>query len=173
MPKTDNVLTRVREICLSLPDTCETPTWGKPHFRVADKIFAGCGEENGILSIGFKLHMEHAADIVHEPGFSRAPYVGHKGWVSLDASQGVRDWDALRDWIIESYELIAPKRTLAKLAAMPRVERSKPAGTAAARPKRPTAATRKAAKSGSRRKAAPRKRGTASTTRKKAIARKA
>jgi predicted DNA-binding protein (MmcQ/YjbR family) len=118
MPKADNVLERVREICLSLPDTKETPTWGKPHFRVGDKIFAGCGEENGILSIGFKLHMEHAVDIVvHDRRFSRAPYVGHKGWVSLDASNGVRDWDEVRELIIESYELIAPKRTLAKLAA--------------------------------------------------------
>ncbi len=31
----------MRKICLSLPDTKETLTWGEPHFRVGDKIFAG------------------------------------------------------------------------------------------------------------------------------------
>ena len=36
-------LARVREICLALPDTKETLTWGSPYFRVGDKIFAGYG----------------------------------------------------------------------------------------------------------------------------------
>lgn len=60
MARTDAVLTRIREICLSLPDTKETITWGKPHFRVGEKIFAGCGEEDGRQVIGFKLQMAHA-----------------------------------------------------------------------------------------------------------------
>lgn len=115
MAKENLVLARVRAICLSLPDTKETPTWGQPHFRVGDKIFAGCGEEKGRLSIGFKLEMKHARAIVKDPRFSPAPYVGHKGWVSMDGKK-VTDWDALRDLILESYELIAPKKSLAKLA---------------------------------------------------------
>jgi predicted DNA-binding protein (MmcQ/YjbR family) len=106
----------MRQICLSLPDTKETPTWGSPHFRVGEKIFAGCGEEKGKGSIGFKLEMSHAADIVARPGFTRAPYVGHKGWVSLDIDS-VSDWDEVRDLVLESYRLIAPKRSLAKLSA--------------------------------------------------------
>ena len=40
--KSETVLNRMREICLALPDTKETMTWGKPHFRVIEKIFAGC-----------------------------------------------------------------------------------------------------------------------------------
>ncbi|HYU42077.1 MAG TPA: hypothetical protein VEQ84_07995 [Vicinamibacteria bacterium] len=67
------VLDNTREICLALPDTKETLTWGQPHFRV-----------------------------------SRAPYVGHKGWVSMDA-RGVDDWDEVRPLVLESYRLIAPK----------------------------------------------------------------
>ena len=115
MRKTSPVLARMREICLSLPDTKETPTWGQPHFRVGDKIFAGCGEGEGKIVIGFKLEMAHARAIVRDPRFTPAPYVGHKGWVSLDGN-AVDDWDEVRDLILESYELIAPKRSLAKLA---------------------------------------------------------
>jgi predicted DNA-binding protein (MmcQ/YjbR family) len=115
MAKADTVLKNVRSICLSLPDTKETMTWGKPHFRVGDKIFAGYGEEHGRKVIGFKLEKEHADDVIKDPRFWRAPYVGHKGWVSMDAA-GVKDWDEVRSWMLESYRRIAPKKALAKLA---------------------------------------------------------
>ena len=110
------VQAHMKRICLSLPDTEETMTWGKPHYRVNNKIFAGCGEENGKSSLGFKLEMDHArAIVVSDARFSPAPYVGHKGWVSMDAS-GIQDWNEVRDLVLESYRLIAPKRSLAKLS---------------------------------------------------------
>jgi predicted DNA-binding protein (MmcQ/YjbR family) len=112
----DPVLKKMKGICLSLPDTKLTMTWDKPHFRVGDKIFAGCGEEEGRYVLGFKLEMEHAGDILRDRRFTRAPYVGHKGWVSMDAT-GIKDWEEVRTLVLESYRLIAPKRTLAKLEA--------------------------------------------------------
>ncbi len=118
MPKTSAVLARMREICLALPDTKETLTWGTPHFRVGEKIFSGCGEEDGRAVISFKLEMGHAKAIVHDPRFRPAPYVGHKGWVSMDVSP-TADWDLVRELVQESYRLIAPKRSLAKLPAEP------------------------------------------------------
>jgi predicted DNA-binding protein (MmcQ/YjbR family) len=113
--KADTVLAKMREICLSLPDTKETLTWGEPHFRVGEKIFAGCGMEKGRLTIGFKLEMDHADARVQDPRFHRAPFVGHKGWVSMDAA-GIRSWKEVRALVLESYRLIAPKKTLARLA---------------------------------------------------------
>jgi predicted DNA-binding protein (MmcQ/YjbR family) len=114
MAKSASVLAKMREICLSLPETKETLTWGQPHFRVGDKIFAGCGEEKGRTVVGFKLDMDHADAIIQDPRFWRAPYVGHKGWVSMDAG-AVEDWEEVRPLVLESYRLIAPKRTLARL----------------------------------------------------------
>jgi predicted DNA-binding protein (MmcQ/YjbR family) len=112
--KAGTVLTRMREICLALPDTKETLTWDKPHFRVTDKIFAGFDDEDGVPTIGFKLEMEHAAAILEDPRFSRAPYVGHKGWVSMDASS-VTHWAEVRALVHECYRLIAPKKSLKKM----------------------------------------------------------
>ena len=110
-----STLDRISDICLSLPDTELTMTWGEPHFRVKNKIFAGYGKEKGRETIGFKLEMEHADILVNnDPRFTRAPYVGHKGWVSMDA-KAIRDWDEVRSLVLESYRLIAPKKTLAKL----------------------------------------------------------
>lgn len=115
MPKPDKVLKKMREICLALPDTKETLTWGQPHFRVGEKIFAGCGDANGKRDLDFKLEMEHAMEIVQtDSRFERAPYVGHKGWVSMDADH-IDDWDEVRALMFESYRLIAPKKSLAKL----------------------------------------------------------
>jgi len=121
----DAALSKMRRICLALPDTKETPTWGQPHFRVGEKIFAGCGLEKGAVSIGFKLEMDHADAVVRRPGFSRAPYVGHKGWVSVDV-EVMRDWAELESLIHESYRLIAPKRTLAKWESSPAPSRKTP-----------------------------------------------
>jgi len=105
---------KVRAICLSFPDTKETPTWGQPHFRVGEKIFAGFGEEDGRATLGFKLEMDHARAILRDKRFTPAPYVGHKGWVSMDLT-GAVDWNQVRELVEESYELIAPKKSLAKL----------------------------------------------------------
>jgi predicted DNA-binding protein (MmcQ/YjbR family) len=140
------------EICLALPDTKLTMTWGKPHYRVADKIFAGCGEEDGWLGLGFKLEMPHAKRLVaSDARFRPAKYVGHKGWVTMNAD-GVEDWDEVRDLVHESYRLIAPKKSLAKLGApVP----AKPPAAKRALAKRP--ATKRAAVKPSGRKAAPRK----------------
>jgi predicted DNA-binding protein (MmcQ/YjbR family) len=116
MAKRNDPLTRIRSICLSLPDTHETPTWGSPHFRVGEKIFAGYGQEHGRASLSFKLESAHAAELVRGRRFRPAPYVGHKGWVSVDAD-AVTDRDAIAALILESYRLIAPRKSLAKLEA--------------------------------------------------------
>lgn len=112
MPNADTVLARLREICLALPNTKETATWGQPHFRVGDKIFAGFGEEGGQHAIGFKLTPEHAAAMVKDARFWPAKYGGHRGWVSMDAF-AVTNWEELQALIHESYRLIAPKRVVA------------------------------------------------------------
>lgn len=113
----DLLLERMREICLALPDTKETLTWGYPHFRVNDKIFTGYVQEHGKASISFKLEMDHADRRVQDPRFARAQYIGHKGWVAMDP-RAITDWDEIAALIHESYRLVANKRSLAKLAEM-------------------------------------------------------
>jgi predicted DNA-binding protein (MmcQ/YjbR family) len=136
----DTILSNVREICLTLPDTKETPTWGTPHFRVGEKIFAGYGVESGRAGIGFKLSMERQAQMLRDKRFTKAPYVGHKGWVSMDVTDQ-RDWEEVRSLVLESYRAIASKKSLAKLSpamARPAPAAAKPAK--AAEPKKLVAA---------------------------------
>ena len=113
MAKKDDAYEKVRAICLSLPDTKETMTWGKPHFRVKEKIFAGFGEENGKPILGVKLVPAHARLVIKDRRFTPAPYVGHKGWVSIDVGR-VKDWGEIEALVHESYRLIAPRKTVAR-----------------------------------------------------------
>lgn len=41
----------MREIALSLPETAEKPEWGRPCFRVEDKIFASLRDGEAELSV--------------------------------------------------------------------------------------------------------------------------
>ncbi len=142
MAKTDPVLTRLRRICLALPDTKETITWGKPHFRVGEKIFCGYGEEQGKAVIGFKLEKPQAELLVSGDGgggtYWRAPYVGHHGWVSMDAGR-IDDWDQVRAFVEESHRLISgcrPARkasTRKRVAPAARARKSTKAGSSAKR----------------------------------------
>ena len=103
------VLDRLHDICLAFPDAKLTIKWGKPHFVVRERIFAGCGEGDGRAALGMKLTRPHAADLVaKDPRFRPAPYVGKHGWVEMDAS-GAVDWEQVRELVAESYALIAPK----------------------------------------------------------------
>ena len=150
-------LTEMRRICLALPETTETPTWGEPHFRVRGKIFAGCGNHGGVLTIGFKLEREHADQAIRDSRFARAPYVGQHGWISMDA-KGVRDWDEVRALVLESYRLIAPKALWAEVQSGKAAAKRKP-------PARRKRRTRAASSVPRKRSSAPRSRKRSATTR--------
>ena len=110
----DAIFQKIRTLCLALPDTKLTMTWGSPHFRVGEKIFCGFGAEDGKPVMGVKLERGHAQQAVKEARFWPAAYVGKYGWVSMDVSRR-KGWDEVASLIRESYGLIAPKASLAKL----------------------------------------------------------
>lgn len=115
------VYKKVAAICLALPDTSMDLKWGSPYFCVNKKIFVGFGADTGEETkknearIGLKLELEHADLVLMNPArFQRAKYVGHKGWVSM-LLQTKENWKEVESLILESYRLIAPKRSIAKL----------------------------------------------------------
>ena len=108
----EEVLGKLQTICLALPNTKETLTWGKPHFRVGEKIFCGCSEDQGGPRIGLKMESYESELMMKLPGIEKAPYSRKgDGWVSIDP--GVfDDWDEIERLLVGSYRLIAPKRTV-------------------------------------------------------------
>ena len=111
----DEVLKRLQAICLALPKTKQTETWGKPHFRVQEKIFCGCGEDNGQPRLGLKIEPRESELMMKLPGIVKAPYSRKgDGWVAVDPNM-FDDWEEIERLVVESYRLIAPKRVLALL----------------------------------------------------------
>ncbi len=105
---------RFRALCLALPETQVTMTWGAPHLRVGDKIFTGWSrwpDDDG-WSFNVKLDKEQQAALVaSDPRFAVAPYVGKHGWVAVAIADGTEDWREIAALVEEGYRNVAgPKR---------------------------------------------------------------
>ena len=107
-------LDRVREICLSLPETSERPSHGEPAWFVGTKLFATWEDHHhGDPVVGLWVKGAPGAQeilVANEPGrYYRPKYVGHKGWIGVNM-EGAIDWPQTADLIRESYRMTAPKR---------------------------------------------------------------
>ncbi len=110
--------TRLRRICLALPETAEIETWEQPTFRVRGRIFAMLHQDERGLAVWFKAP-PGSQDVLLEAApdrFFRPPYLGHKGWVGLRLTAAV-DWPEAEALLRRSFSLIAPKRLSAQIAA--------------------------------------------------------
>lgn len=110
-------VSRLRRICLSLPEAYEQETWGEATFRVRKKIFCMAGGPDPARpSVSLKCTYEDQRALLAqgEPFFLPA-YVGSKGWIGVTLASPKLDWRELGELVVESYRLIAPKRLSAQL----------------------------------------------------------
>ncbi len=114
-PKAAKMLARLRKLCLALPETDEGGSFGNPVWRVGKKSFASIYDYGKGLTISFWVGIERQGPLEMDPRFSIPAYMGHNGWIALDAQQGVSD-EELRSFVIESYRHFATRRALAKLS---------------------------------------------------------
>lgn len=113
----DAVLTQLRDICLRFPETIEDKeSVGNPAFKVGNKIFAMQHGADNRMSLWFKAPpgLQDAVVTQDSSHYFVPPYVGHRGWIGAWLDDGP-DWDALADFIDESYRMTAPKRLLRTL----------------------------------------------------------
>jgi hypothetical protein len=114
-------LTRLRRLCLALPEAHEVEAWGEPTFRVKNKLFAMYADAadhhgGGRNAVWCKAAPGNQALMVKAAPdrFFVPPYVGPSGWVGiyLDADT---DWDELADLLRDSWRMTAPKKLIAML----------------------------------------------------------
>jgi hypothetical protein len=118
-PARPNPLTKVRKLCLSLPEAHEVEAWGEPTFRVKNKLFAmyakadnhhGDGR-NAIWCKASRVNQRLMIDAAPDRFFS-PPYVGPSGWVGVYLDRKV-DWDELKDLLWDAWRMTAPKKLAA------------------------------------------------------------
>ena len=116
-------LTRLRKLCLALPEAHEVEAWGAPTFRVRNKLFAMYASADshhtaGRPAVWLKAGPGNQDLMVHAAPerFFVPPYVGPSGWVGVWLD-GKVDWAETAELLRDSYRLTAPKRLLARLDA--------------------------------------------------------
>ena len=114
-------LTRLRRLCLALPEAHEVEAWGEPTFRVRNKLFAMYADAAdhhgaGRYSVWCKAAPGNQALMVKAAPdrFFVPPYVGPSGWVGVYLDAGT-DWDELAGLLRDSWRLTAPKKLIAML----------------------------------------------------------
>jgi predicted DNA-binding protein (MmcQ/YjbR family) len=109
-----SVLEPLRKLCLTLPESSETTTFGNPTWRAGKKTFASANCYDGTLRLAFWVGADRQAMLTYEPRYRIPAYMGHNGWIELDV-QDVIDWDEVKGLVLDSYRHFALKRMLARL----------------------------------------------------------
>ena len=111
-------LARVRQICLSLPETTERASHGAPSFFVRDKVcfvnYMDDHHDDGRLALWCACPPGMREGLVKaEPEhYFVPPYVGVRGWIGVRLDRGI-DWDDVERVIREAYLAVAPKTIVA------------------------------------------------------------
>jgi predicted DNA-binding protein (MmcQ/YjbR family) len=106
---------RIVAFALALPGAFEDHPWGETVAKVGrGKVFVFFGQaESGRLTV--KLDESHGHALALD-GAERTGYgLGRSGWVTLPLAAA--SFDVLRDFVEESYRLVAPKRLVSELEA--------------------------------------------------------
>jgi len=99
------VFARARRLCLELPETRETQSWGHPNFRAGRKTFCAFEIIAGRPSIAFRLGPAAVKRALRRRGFFATPY-GRGVWVSVPLDRRV-DGRVLASMIEQSYRTVA------------------------------------------------------------------
>jgi predicted DNA-binding protein (MmcQ/YjbR family) len=104
------VLARMRKICLALDGTEEKLSHGHPTFATKKGIYAVLEEYRGELSICVKVGLDVQGVFLKDPRYYLTPYTGRLGWVSLKVHAAPLDWEEIGQLLAGSYQLVgAPK----------------------------------------------------------------
>jgi hypothetical protein len=116
-------LTRLRAVCLSLPEVTERPSHSAPTWFVRGKksfvmLWADGHHDQHFPHLWCAAPEGAQADLVEtEPErFFRPPYVGHRGWLGVRLDRSV-DWDEIAEICRDAYRVVAPKALIARIDA--------------------------------------------------------
>ncbi|MEV0707186.1 MmcQ/YjbR family DNA-binding protein [Nocardia aurea] len=108
-------LTRIRAICLELPESSERASHGSPTFFVRGRTAFTNYLEDAHREPGATIWCPAPEGVQGElvdaepQRFFVPPYVGHRGWIGvrLDVDP---DWDEVRGIVRDGYRRVAPKK---------------------------------------------------------------
>ena len=122
---------RILAYALGFPGAYEDHPWDEDVAKVGSKIFVFLGMDDAPepgMTVKLRESHEQALSV---PGAAPTGYgLGRSGWVTVPFGERTPPLAVLKDWVEESYRVVAPKRLVAELdeqAAAARDRRRKPA----------------------------------------------
>lgn len=118
----DDVLERLRGICLALPETSERLSHGAPSFFIRGKtcflMLLDDHHGDGRYAIWCASPAGDQQLLVDADSekFFVPPYVGHRGWLGVRLDRGL-DWDEIAGIVEDAYCTVAPKKLVEELRA--------------------------------------------------------
>lgn len=107
---------KLREFALSLPGAVEEHPWGEDVVKVRGKIFVFLGTAaSATQRMTVKLDESHAHALSIEGAEPTGYGLGPSGWVTVPLRAEGVGIDLLRDWVEESYRIVAPRTLVAEL----------------------------------------------------------
>jgi predicted DNA-binding protein (MmcQ/YjbR family) len=108
---------KVLAFALSLPEAVEDHPWGEDVVKVRGKIFVFVGTA-GSRRMSVKLAESQSHALATEGAEPTGYGLGRAGWVTVPLRAPGVSLAVLRDWVEESYRIVAPKRLVAALDAV-------------------------------------------------------
>jgi len=105
---------KVRAFALSLPEAVEDHPWGEDVAKVRGKVFVFLGSRTS-QRITVKLDESHRHALSIEGAEPTGYGLGKSGWVTVPLRADGVNLELLRDWVEESYRIVAPTRLVAEL----------------------------------------------------------
>ena len=104
----------MRTICLRFPEAKEAVQFGFPVWQAGKKTFAWARCDERGFCVGFWVGVERQQLMTLDSRFRIPPYLGHNGWIALDAGD---DCDAgeVAVLALQSYRHFALQRMLRNL----------------------------------------------------------
>ena len=120
--KKDPRLAKLTQIALDLPDASRQIYGSHAQFQVRKKTFAYFLDNHhgdGIVAVTCKvLPGDNKALAEAQPRrFYLPAYIGARGWVAMRLDVGKIDWDEVRELLLGSYALVAPRRLAERVKA--------------------------------------------------------
>jgi predicted DNA-binding protein (MmcQ/YjbR family) len=112
---------KIKEFALSLPEATEDHPWGEDVAKVGGKIFLFLGTSGPAATrrMTVKLEESHAHALSIDGAQPTGYGLGPSGWVTVPLKADGIDLALLRDWVEESYCIVAPRRLVASLEGRP------------------------------------------------------
>src|SRR4051794_23612596 len=118
----DEVLGRIRAICLALPETSERLSHGAPTFFVRGRraflmvLTNHHGDGRFAIWCAAPEGVQQLLTDADPAKFFVPPYVGHRGWLGVRLDRGL-DWSELAGIVEDAFTEVAPTKLVAALAS--------------------------------------------------------